>query len=308
MIQLEGLALRAYPDYRLVDDILPTATRLVLSSRPPGHAPTSLLYELLYEGGAPQQGGAFAPEKLRSLLATAAAPRPGDAGGVGGAGGGGGGGAAGGAVEDLWGELLRAEGARELVADEAASVLDALARDLLWRAADAAAEATLTPPLPPLPLPLPLPLPRLRLLPPLPPLRARAEALAPRLSAEERLVLARLPEALAQIAPRSRPESTQVAGADGAADGETGRAAVPRGGVTGNVAAARVAAVPGVRDGARRLLEEALVRQDPQARATVERVVSGLRSRLRTRLGAAGADGAAAEAVAALLRVPWSSR
>ncbi|HJK91604.1 MAG TPA: hypothetical protein RMH26_12800, partial [Polyangiaceae bacterium LLY-WYZ-15_(1-7)] len=59
---------------------------------------------------------------------------------------------------------------------------------------------------------------------------ARAEALAPRLSAEERLVLARLPEALAQIAPRSRPESTQVAGADGAADGETGRAAVPRGG------------------------------------------------------------------------------
>ena len=87
MIQLEGLALRAYPDYRLVDDILPTATRLVLSSRPPGHAPTSLLYELLYEGGAPQQGGAFAPEKLRALLATAAAPRPGDAGGVGGAGG-----------------------------------------------------------------------------------------------------------------------------------------------------------------------------------------------------------------------------
>ena len=63
-----------------------------------------------------------------------------------------------------------------------------------------------------------------------------------------------------------------------------------------------------MRDGARRLLEEALVRQDPQARATVERVVSGLRSRLRTRLGAAGADGAAAEAVAALLRVPWSSR
>ena len=83
---------------------------------------------------------------------------------------------------------------------------------------------------------------------------------------------------------------------------------MPRGGFTGNVAAARVAAVPGVRDGARRLLEEALVRQDPQARATVERVVSGLRSRLRTRLGAAGADGAAAEAMAALLRVPWSSR
>jgi hypothetical protein len=212
--------------------------------------------------------------------------------------GGAGGSAGGGAAADLWGELLRAEGAREVVAEEAASVLDALVRDVLWRAADAAAEAVPTPPPPLLPLP-PLPLPPLLpslppLLPSLPPLRERAEALAPRLSEEERLVLARLPDALAQMARGDGKVESE-------AEGEAGPAAAPRGGV----AVARVAAVPGVRDGAQRLLEEALVRQDPQARATVERVVSGLRTRLRTRLEAAGADGAAAEAVAALVRVPW---
>ena len=78
VVQLEGLALRAYPDYRIVDDILPVAVRLALrasSSDADDAARSALLYELLYdgvdEGGGSQGEAALSATRLRTLLETA---------------------------------------------------------------------------------------------------------------------------------------------------------------------------------------------------------------------------------------------
>lgn len=267
VIQLEGLALRADPRYRLVDDILPVAAQIALRSgdRSGGGDAPSILFELLYD---PADGGTerFAPERLRRLLATAQ-----------------------GAGEDidtsrneaaLLDLLLDSKGGRDIVSHEAAAAIDALARDTLWKSAARLAEP------PPWPLP-PLPINSLS-----PLVRDVAERLVPRLTAEEELVLVRLPTALASAVGEVSSTSTTV---------ETrGETALPS--VLGDFALARVANEPAVRSALGEVLRRAVVQADPAARAAVDSVGLELRGRMRKRLEAAGLPPAFADVV----RTPWT--
>jgi len=87
VVQLEGVALRAYPDYRLVDDILPVATRIALRRTNSASLSlggksgqenvvadeirNSLLDDLLYD-----ESSSFDIEKLQFLLTTAVPHHP----------------------------------------------------------------------------------------------------------------------------------------------------------------------------------------------------------------------------------------
>lgn len=262
VIQLEGLALRADPEYSLVDDILPVAARIALSEGDTNDGAGSLLVELLYD--AAEGGARFSPERLQRLLTTASSASAATADES--------------TPTSLLDVLLSAEGARDIVAREAAGALDALARDALWKAAARLSEP-LRLPLPRLPLPR-LPLPRLPLPPlPLPPPAAAAalvERLAPRLSPEEELLLVRLPTALAGvIAPTD---------GDGGETDAKNVGAVPA--ALSDFAAARVASEPEVRSALAEVARRAVVAADPSARATVDSVAGVLRERLRGSLKA----------------------
>ena len=283
VIQLEGLALRGDSAYRIVDDILPTAARIALGERRgAAHQAEdgSLLYELLYPGTGDEEeegvgarlGGGLSPTRLRKLLETAGNRSPGAPGGPGGPGGSGG-------SEPLLELLLEADAARGLVAQEAASAIDALARDAVWRCF-----ARL--PAPPLPLPA-FATARFAEL---------AEALAPRLGPEEELVLARLPKALA--------DATEVESAVGQAAGSDGAEAptqLPA--FVSDFAAARLVAQPAARGALREVLQRAVAQQDPAAKVIIDEVTDALRGRARKRLQAAGLP----EQLAEGLQTPWGA-
>ena len=109
VLQLEGLALRADPGFKIVDDILPTAARLAVQN-PRRDASGSLLYDLLTDV-AVKDSGSFSPDKLRALLRSAKAASSVDS------------------TRDLF---LEDEAARDVACDEAADALDALGRDFVW--------------------------------------------------------------------------------------------------------------------------------------------------------------------------------
>ena len=280
VIQLEGLALRGDPGYRIIDDILPVAARIALrrsSDEDPTSQTSSLLYELLYPPSHDGSDAAAAapprlsPQRLRTLLETAqqgTAASARDAG----------------AREDtgLLELLLASEVARDLVGVEAANVVDALARDAVWKVAGK---------LPVLPTP-PLPLPSLPSLPGAERATRLAESLAPRLGREEEFVLARLPSALAD-------ESRAEGESQGAAPG--GLPSLPLPSAFDDLMAVRIAGKPEVRAAVGSVLRGAVVEQDPAARALVDDVVLRLRDRLRERLEAAGLPGALSQG----LQTPW---
>jgi len=198
VIQLEGLALRAYPDYRLIDDILPVAARIALRAAPASDADNnsddaraSLLFDLLYEDSRDifgEENILFSPERLLQLLGTAR-------------GSGGDGGRASGSsisIEEIVDELLQADAARDLVAQETFNVLDVLMRDTIWRGVDMLQERGL--PLPPAPPPV---IPKFG-----PPPRKVLETLIPRTSEKEQLILVRLLEVLNELEENASDSSS----------------------------------------------------------------------------------------------------
>ena len=106
--QLEGLALRADPDFKIVDDILPVAARLAQQRSDT----SSLLRELLY--GVAGDGNSIDGSKLRSLLKTAQQTST--------------------SATSSLDAVLEDEATRALACDEAVDALDSLGRDLVWRA------------------------------------------------------------------------------------------------------------------------------------------------------------------------------
>ena len=302
VLQLEGLALRGDPSYRIVDDILPVAARIALreqrggsgDAETEGSSAPSLLYELLYpsednEGGR-AVGNRLSPRRLRQLLRTASS-------GAGSAG------EAAAAAEStdqgLLELLLASDAARGLVAKEAADAIDALARDAFWKGA-----SNLPPP--PLPLPPWPPLPAIRSFPGGESLDGFIERLAPKLSPEEELVIARLPTALADAARmdddgadiKTEPSARSSSSSSATAATSAASSLPP---LISDMAAARMASAPEVRDALGTVLERALVREDPAARQLVDEVADTLRGRLRERLEAAGLPGQLAEG----LQSPW---
>ena len=135
VLQLEGLALRADPDFKIVDDILPVAARLAQQRSDT----SSLLRELLY--GVAGDGNSIDGSKLRSLLKSAQQTST--------------------SATSSLDAVLEDEATRALACDEAVDALDSLGRDLVWRAIGER---------------------------PPPFLRAKAEALVPRLSEDESAV------------------------------------------------------------------------------------------------------------------------
>ena len=168
VVQLEGVALRADPQYRIVDDVFPSAARIALARGGGGArvaagvaeglgvsstAPPLLLTDLLQD----PTDGSWSLERLRDLLAVAesldAEVRADQGGGVqggsgsgaaavGGGGRSGGGGGGGGAegwsstssdgLQPLIDQLLDSPAARDLVAQQGAVLIDVMARDA-WR-------------------------------------------------------------------------------------------------------------------------------------------------------------------------------
>lgn len=263
VIQLEGLALRAYPDYRLVDDILPVATRIALRTTPTSQHDTdiagsrkSLLFDLLYDdvskvstyrGAADSITSSFALEKLRALLSTArSASSPS-------------GGSRTSTIEDLIDELLQAGAIRDLIAQETGNIVDAVVRDAMWKGTDSLLEV----------IPTFLPKPPTRLL----------ESLAPRLSRDEQLVLLRLPEILRQVTNESSNSTvTSVPGTGNNSQGVFFR----------DITAVKLASIPGFGKGLRNFFDQALVSKDPNARAAVDAIREKLQNKLRTRLEETG--------------------
>ena len=276
VLQLEGLALRGDPAYRLVDDILPVAARIALSSDEgidrlddaTRADDRSLLVELLYDEA--DGGPRFSPERLQRVLETASSPSssaaaaarraPADA-------------AANSSTTALLDVLLASEGARGLVAQEAAGAIDALARDALWKSAARLAE---------------LPLPRV---PGVSAASALAERLTPRLSTSEEMLLVALPTALAGVVAPTAPNR--------AGDGSTVEP-LPAG--LSDFAVIRVAAEPAARAALLEVARRAVLEADEPARATVDNVADALRTRLRGRLREAELPEGIADAV---VRTPW---
>ena len=207
VLQLEGLALRADPDFKIVDDILPVAARLAAKRSDA----SSLLRELLY--GVAVDGDDVDASKLKALLKSAQQTST--------------------SASSSLGAVLEDETMRSLACDEAVNALDSLGRDLVWRSIGDRGPAAL---------------------------RARAEALVPKLSEDERAIVTRLPETLAALDD----------------DGATIDAdAAPL---------ARFTKVPAVRDGARAILRAAIVDNDAASRESLANVADGLTGRLRGRL------------------------
>ena len=270
-----GLALRADPAYRLVEDILPVATKIALGEGA-GASGGALLIELLYE--AEGDGGAerFSYDRLQRLLATASGAEL-DALS-----------ARSGAPSSPLDVLLNSAAARDVVARETAGAVDALVRDAVWKAVARLSEPPQLPgvgagPLPRLPGTAAAAASSLAL----------AERLVPPLSSEEQLLLVRLPTALAGVVAPARPPSSVAGGSSGGAGGKA---------AASEFAVARVAAEPGVRAALAEVARRALVAEDAEARATVDSVAAVLRERLRARLRAAALPERVADA---LVQTPW---
>ena len=105
VLQLEGLALRADPDFKIVDDILPVAARLAQQRSDT----SSLLRELLY--GVAGDGNSIDGSKLRSLLKSAQQTST--------------------SATSSLDAVLEDEATRALACDEAVDALDSLGRDLV---------------------------------------------------------------------------------------------------------------------------------------------------------------------------------
>jgi predicted unusual protein kinase regulating ubiquinone biosynthesis (AarF/ABC1/UbiB family) len=315
VIQLEGLALRAYPDYRLVDDILPVAARIAL--RAPNDdddelekndARTSLLYDLLYETetennkggeigndvyrGTKETKKTFSLDRLLNLLATATGgPVPSASGSSGSM-----------SIDQLVEELLQADAARDLVAQEAVNVGDAIVRDAVWRGLDAFAERGFFLPRPPQFLS------NILNLGPSSPMET-LEKLAPRITEKEQLIVARLLEVLEELDEnvKTRPSFT-TSPAQSRRSAST-RTTAPFEGIS----LVKMMRLPGVRTKLREVSTNALLNRDDNknARAMVETVSGKLRDRVQTRLidsGLVSPDMAATISKAVLipiLVVPW---
>jgi len=222
-------------------------------------------------------------DKLRRLLATA---RTSSSGGDVRTGSGAGGEQADSSLPLLLQDLIQADAARDLVAQEASSLIDTLARDSVWRSIGVAQE--LLDPLAPRPLPF------------FPQASVLLDALVPRLSDQERLVLARLPSALEGLLAdggqvrRSAPAPPATSLRRGSSNSR------------GDLIAAQIAGMPEVQRGLQWLLVRSVIEEDEQARAVIETVAAGLRERLRSRLKLAGVgDWAANVAADNALRLPW---
>ena len=253
VIQLEGLALRAYPDYRLVDDILPVAARIALrsdSSLGSSEARSSLLHDLLYEtnGDAVFRGSGetFSFDKLLNLLDTATGSQNQAESAM--------------SIDRLFDELVKADAARDLIAEEALNIGDAMVRDALWRSIDTIAERS-----PRLPLFVQPPF--------LPTSLSVLEKVAPRISETEQLVLVRLQEVLEDLDDeKSEPLSTPF-----------GRSLPFE-----EFPIYKMLTLPGVRKSLGNIATRAVWNREESARDMAEAITEKLRARVETRLRNSG--------------------
>lgn len=285
VVQLEGIAIRTNANYRLVDDVLPTATRIALRTVPASERGMddvaglrkSLLFDLLYDDNINddtrtsaenvRSSSSFALDKLRLLLDTASS-------------------ASSTSVndqqqrsfrrttEDLIDELLKATAIRDVVAKETGNIIDAMARDALWKGADSLVEVAVVMPIIPTFFPKP-PTSITRLL----------ESLAPRISRDERILLLRLPEILQGFTVmEQQQQSSDSAGAS--LSGTTGNSSSSRqrGGFLQDTTIVKISSVPGFSKGLKAILEQTLISKDPNARATVDAIKKDLQDKLQMRL------------------------
>jgi len=295
VIQLEGLALRAYPDYRLVDDILPVAARIALRSSDDtmgnSEARTSLLYDLLYENqdgnediyrGTDEMKGAFSLDRLLKLLGTATGGRTTGDSPM--------------SIDQLIDELLQADAARDLVAQETLNVGDAMVRDAVWRGVDTFAERGFflptSPPFPPNILNLPSPIETL-------------EKLAPRITEKEQLILVRLLEVLEELERNGSGDPT-VSGSQAHQQSQRRSTAFP----FEDISLVKMLSMSGVAKKVIEVSTNAIWGREDNARAMVESVSDKLKDRVQTRLADSGlvsSDMAAMIYKAVLLPTPWQS-
>ena len=267
VIQLEGLALRAYPDYRLVDDILPVAARIALRSTDndalgKSEARTSLLYDLLYETedetednvyrGTAEMKKAFSLDRLLKLVGTASGGRTmGDSSMT---------------IDHLIDELLQAEAARDLVAEETLNVGDVMVRDFVWRGVDTFAERGFF--LPPQSLPNILNLP--------PPMKT-LEKLAPRITEKEQLILVRLLEVLGEL-ERNSDDDPSISGPLAQPPRRSRKSPLEE------ISFVKMLRVPGVGKNLIEASTNAIFDREDNARAMAEAVAGKLSYRVQTRL------------------------
>jgi len=294
IIQLEGIALRSDPDYRLVDDILPLATRIALrtptSSGSVEHGDNgggiddavaglrkSLLFDLLYDDitddddaskptnteNVASSSSSFVLEKLRLLLDTASSASSTDDEQKS---------TTTRTIENLIDELLQATAIRDVVAKETSNIIDAMARDALWKGTDSLFEAISMPSI--------IPKPSTRIL----------ESLAPRLQREEQLVLLRLPQILQQLLTNYDDENSNSIGPNLPPRTSIGNSNNSRqsSGILQDITAVKVASIPGFSKGLRAILEQTLLSKDPNARATVDAIKIELQNKLQARLEESG--------------------
>jgi len=285
VIQLEGLALRAYPNYRLVDDILPVAARIALRSAPgflssnmndrsgTDDARTSLLLDLLYEDSrdifyeGTTYENVFSPERFLQLLDTARGDRS----------------STGMSIEEFVEEVLQADAARDLVAQETFRVLDVLVRDTVWKGVDTLEERGLRI-LPSLPF-----FPKDWLSP-----RTVLETLSPRISEKEQLTLLRLLDSLNEI--------------DGSSDAKLSSSLFSSLPVINESPLVKIATIPGVSKSLRDVSVAAIFRSDANARAAIDAVSEEMIDHLSARLVQAGAKVDLAYTISStLLQRPWSA-
>lgn len=283
VIQLEGLALRAYPEYRLVDDILPVAARIALrtssdddDSLENSQARTSLLYDLLYENehetenegggitndvyrGTDEMKNTFSLDRLLTLLGTATNGRmPRSDSSMS-------------SIDQLVDELLQAGAARDLVAQEALNVGDAMVRDALWRGVDTFSERGFFLPTPPPFLPNFLNLPSSPMV--------ALEKLAPRITEKEQLIVARLLEVLEELEGNGRGDASVVSASQVQPWRRRARAAPLE-----DISLVKMLRVPGVGKQLREVSANAILNREENARAMVETISGKLRDRVQTRL------------------------
>ena len=252
VIQLEGLALRAYPDYRLVDDILPVAARIALRSDVSvdnNEARSSLLYDLLFETNDDTvfrgSDETFSFDKLLNLLDIATGSQNQAESTM--------------SIDRLFEELVKADAARDLIAEEALNIGDAMVRDALWRSIDTIAERW-----PRFPFAQP---------PFMTPSLSALEKVAPRISEREQLVLVRLQEVLEDLDnKKSEPLSTPFA------------RSLP----FGEFPIYKMLTLPGVSSSLGGIASNAVWNREESARDTAEAITAKLRVRVETRLTNSG--------------------
>jgi len=197
-------------------------------------------------------------------------------------------------VEDLIDELLQADAVRDIVAQETSDLLDAMARDALWRGTDYLMEA----------LPSTSILPNPLLLPPFISVRKRLESLAPRISEREQIALLRLPKTLHKLcsATNTNYGSRNSADDDFYSNASTSSPLL----LLRDTTLVKVATVPGIDRATRAILSRAVLSNDPDTRAMLDGVAQNLRERLWERLEGGGVPGVLAVGLAdVVFRTPW---